>query len=98
MRGHPSHPERSVMRIGDVEVQYYLREPSPDHWNAVGIITDPDRRAGYRTSQHCQMIVGVGASREEAIGDLVTRTRARSKMTLPLQEATSNVSEALGFR
>jgi hypothetical protein len=73
MPRHPSDPDQSVLRIGEFEIRYYVREPSPDRWNAVGVIVDADRESKLRTSIDYRMIVGVGSSRDEAIGDLIAR-------------------------
>jgi hypothetical protein len=69
----PSNPDQSVLRIGELEVRYYVREPSPDRWNAVGVLVDADAETNFRTSADCKLIVGVGPSRDEAIGDLIAR-------------------------
>ncbi|TVR72975.1 MAG: hypothetical protein EA415_08560 [Sphaerobacteraceae bacterium] len=62
-----------ILRIGSLDIRYYLREPSPDHWNAIGVIERHDLADGRDQIAGYKMIVGVGASEDEAIGDLIAR-------------------------
>jgi hypothetical protein len=66
-----SAERRSILRIGSMDIRFYLREPSPDNWNAIGVIERHDG-VNQEITGH-QLIVGVGTSEDEAIGDLITR-------------------------
>jgi hypothetical protein len=66
------------IRIGDIEVQYYLREPTPDHWNAIGVITNDAELMPYGSSSTSRkMVVGVGPTEDEAVGDLIARVMSQ---------------------
>ena len=67
-RGH------TILQVGAVQVNFYVREPSPNQWNAIGVVSFDDEAFGVPPSDTtCRMIVGSGPSRDEAIGDLITR-------------------------
>lgn len=92
MRGQSSQPDQAVMRVGSVEIRYYVREPSPDRWNAVGIVIDPEDQPLYYTSNHHRMVVGVGKSRDEAIGDLISRVLSRQTVAASLNDSVGDSS------
>lgn len=73
MQYEPSYSGQSVLRIGDIEVRYYVREPSPDKWNVIGIISSLSELNPTIEGEESRLIVGVGPSRDEAIGDLIAR-------------------------
>jgi hypothetical protein len=90
-------PQQLKIRIGDIEVQYYLREPTPDHWNAIGVICDTDTMPYGTASTSRKMVVGVGTTEDEAVGDLIARVMAdfrtvTEKATEP--SASSNLAGA----
>lgn len=65
-------PDRSsILRIGSIDVRFYLREPSPDNWNAIGVVERHDGDKHEITGH--RLIVGVGSSEDKAIGDLIAR-------------------------
>jgi hypothetical protein len=73
MQREVPHSGESLVEIGDLVIRSYLREPSPDHWNAVGVITRSRNESLFQEPDGTSMIVGVGACPDEAIRDLVKR-------------------------
>ncbi len=73
MTYEPFNGQPAMLQIGDIRVRYYLREPSPDKWNAIGVLNDPGEQQRVVSESDCRMIVGIGPTRDEAIGDLIAR-------------------------
>jgi hypothetical protein len=71
-------PAQAKIRIGEIEIKYYLREPSPDHWQAIGVVSDADSMPYGPTSTASRMFVGAGSTADEAIGDLIARVLTMS--------------------
>jgi hypothetical protein len=96
MQGDVPQVGESVLEIGELAIRYYLREPSPDHWNAVGVITRSRSESLFREPDGTSMIVGVGTSQDEAIRDLVKRVVTGEHRALAriqrLTHATKQVS------
>lgn len=83
-------PVHSSFRLGRIEVKYYLREPSPGTWNAIGVIYFDQEIMS--TMNRCPMVVGVGTTCHEAVGDLLARVLGGDHPDLPqaaLQEQAS---------
>ncbi len=72
MRGDAAQAHTTI-QVGAVRVSFYVREPSPDRWNAIGVVSFDGEESRPCTSATCRMIVGSGTSRDEAIGDLIAR-------------------------
>jgi hypothetical protein len=73
--------EWHAIRIGAIKIKYYVREPSPGRWNAIGVIHLPDGSVSCR--RRCPLIVGVGATYYEAVGDLMARSLSGDHPDLP---------------
>jgi hypothetical protein len=73
MRRETVVQEQTVLQIGNVQVKFYVREPSPDRWNAVGVVDFGDEPLHIDAQSTCRLIVGSGSTRDEAIGDLIAR-------------------------
>jgi hypothetical protein len=69
----PGQADQTVLQIGNVRVSFYVRESSPDKWDAIGIVNvdGSSRFAGLEETS--RLIVGTGQTRDEAIGDLISR-------------------------
>jgi hypothetical protein len=61
------------LRIRGIDVRYFLQEPSPDKWNAVGIVGGEFISTVPGRSDQPQLIVGQGRCGDEAVGDLIAR-------------------------
>jgi hypothetical protein len=70
-----------AIRVGEIKIKYYVREPSPGRWNAIGIIHLPDGSESSR--RRCPLIVGVGDTYYEAVGDLMSRSLSGDHPDLP---------------
>lgn len=71
MNREPACQDWQTIRIGSIDVRYYVREPSPGRWNTIGLI--PSRDASPEPVRRHAMVVGVGDSCIEAMGDLIAR-------------------------
>jgi hypothetical protein len=61
-----------VVRVKEHELRYYLRQPSPGQWSAVGVMySRPTNDTGPRASR---LIVGTGPSEAVAVSDLIARS------------------------
>jgi hypothetical protein len=70
-----------VVRVKEHELRYYLRQPSPDQWSAVGVMySRPSNDSGPRASR---LIVGTGSSEAAAVSDLISRSAQLIGSTAP---------------
>jgi hypothetical protein len=72
MAGNSGSSRWHVLRIGEREVRYYLVQPSPERWSAVGVLY---ARVDGSVPRACRMLVGNGQTEHDAVADLVTRAR-----------------------
>ena len=89
-----------TIKIGATTISYYVREPSPDQWVAVGVLGEPaDGPGPYRTTTARRMIVGSGRTRDEAIGDLIARVIVDGTILAPdpglVPESTDRIGMAV---
>lgn len=86
--------ERSSFRVGRIEVKYYVREPSPGVWNAIGVLYLD--QAMMPAMNRCPMVVGVGSTYHEAVGDLLARVLSGNHPDLPRQSQPEDVARLSG--
>jgi hypothetical protein len=100
MRSDEGLARGAILRIGSMDIRYYVREPSPDHWNAIGVIERHDRADGRDEVIGHQMLVGIGSSEDEAIGHLITRVLSGHKggPLLPPGSLKSSTTEQSNLR
>lgn len=94
MKQDSSSSNRSSFRLGRVEVKYEVREPSPGRWNAVGVLYFDG--SSFPASDQCPMVVGVGPTYYEAVGDLLARVLGRQHPDLQNSKFNHDIGNIAG--
>lgn len=84
----------TILQLGSVQVNFYVRESSPDQWNSIGVVSFVDGSLLTASETTCRMIVGSGKSRDDAIGDLIARVLSGQHPALQHTKPATSLADA----